>query len=152
MELVDFPHTHTHTHTYAISRPPHSCARRSEFKAHKEATGEQVAQFMHAWQSYLEQLQEESGQVIISHGDDRAPSPRILPSSLTTSYRLVCVPGPRFTAFMTWLQPLPARKGGYLRVFVFCFGACMESAADTSHGAAYIFWPGVSSLWYNANP
>eukprot|EP00903_Cladosiphon_okamuranus_P014821 g13726.t1 len=36
---------------------------RSEFKAHKEATGDQVAQFMHAWRSYLEQLRNESGQV-----------------------------------------------------------------------------------------
>ncbi|CAM9945699.1 unnamed protein product [Pylaiella littoralis] len=36
---------------------------RSEFKAHKEATGDQVAQFMHAWQSYLEQLRNQSGQV-----------------------------------------------------------------------------------------
>eukprot|EP00752_Nemacystus_decipiens_P014808 g13182.t1 len=36
---------------------------RSEFKAHKEATGDQVAQFMHAWQSYLEQLRSGSGQV-----------------------------------------------------------------------------------------
>ncbi|CAM9790436.1 unnamed protein product [Ascophyllum nodosum] len=33
---------------------------RSEFKAHKEATGEQVDQFMHGWQSYLDQLRDQS--------------------------------------------------------------------------------------------
>ncbi|CAB1105027.1 unnamed protein product [Ectocarpus sp. CCAP 1310/34] len=36
---------------------------RSEFKAHKEATGDQVVQFMHAWRSYLEQIRNQRGQV-----------------------------------------------------------------------------------------
>ncbi|CAM9368900.1 unnamed protein product [Hapterophycus canaliculatus] len=45
---------------------------RSEFKAHKEATGDQVAQFMHAWESYLEQLRHQSGQVGRSLSEDEA--------------------------------------------------------------------------------
>ncbi|CAM9989018.1 unnamed protein product [Laminaria digitata] len=43
---------------------------RSEFKAHKSATGDQVAQFAHAWQTYLDQLREQSGQVGQSLSED----------------------------------------------------------------------------------
>eukprot|EP00904_Undaria_pinnatifida_P008522 jgi/Undpi1/47/HiC_scaffold_1.g00047.m1 len=53
--------------------PPRALAKlldRSEFKAHKGATEEQVAHFAHAWQTYLDQLRDQSGQVGRSLSED----------------------------------------------------------------------------------
>lgn len=39
------------------------CPTRSEFRAHKDATEEQVAQFVEGWESYLQQLRNQRGPV-----------------------------------------------------------------------------------------